>query len=345
MVRTALETGSTVIPNYYGYDDDFLEVTENGSVSADSLYVAPITVVPSSVRRNGFTNIRMRTDAVCFFTWPSLKAPDLRPNVSVIIRVHNSASFSDLRNALYSLYAMIGCNIVPVIAAQDLEQEKRADLNALVEEFGRNDSFRCQVVHFTSPDGNSDIRSKMLNEAARVVRTRYVSFLDYDDLMLPTAFEWFIERLRNTGKAISFGRVYVTHYSATKRIFIKRMRVFEHGHSYEEFVENNFAPLHSFMLDLERVDINSTTYFDNHKYMEDYYMMLQLVTRENTDWDSLKESRYVGDYIHSVDRLHTLARVYEGDAASDVERNPEFLICSDRIRKLSRDKRTLDELR
>lgn len=343
MVRTALETGSSVIPNYYGYDDDFLEVTENGSITADSLYVAPITVVPSSVKRTGFTNIRMRTDAVCFFSWPSLKAAELRPNVTVVIRVHNSASLNDLRNALYSLYAMIACNIVPLIAAQDLEQEKVAELNALLEEFCCNDAFRCHVIHFTSPDGTSDIRSKMLNEAVRVVRTRYVSFLDYDDLMLPTAFEWFTERLRNTGKAISFGRVYVTHYSAKKRIFIKRMKDFEHGHGYEEFIENNFAPLHSFMLDLESVDINSTTYFDDHKYMEDYYLMLQLVTRENTDWDSLKENRYVGDYIHSVDRLHTLARVYEGEGASDVERNPEFLICSERIRKLRREKRALDE--
>lgn len=345
MVRTALETGSTVIPNYYGYDKEFLRLTENGSVTADSLYVCPITVMPRSVRRNGITNIRMRTDAGCFFSWPSLKATDLRPNITVIIRVHNSAELNELRNALYSLYAMIGCNVFPMIAAQDLRQEKIAELESLLREFSANDSFRSQVIHFSSPDGKSDIRSKMLNEAVRAVRTRYVSFLDYDDLMLPTAFEWFTERLKNTGKAISFGRVYVTRYSAKKRVFIERMRYFEHGYSYEEFVENNFAPLHSFMLDLERIDIQSTAYFDDHKFMEDYYLMLQLVTRENTDWESLKVNRYVGDYIHSVDRSHTLARVYEVQESSVVESDPEFLICSERIRKLRVDKLIKDELR
>ena len=50
--------------------------------------------------------------------------------------------------------------------------------------------------------------------------------------------------------------------------------------------------------------------------MEDYYLTMQLFTYKNADWESLKSNTYIGDYIHSSDRDHTLALVNDNEKAS-----------------------------
>ena len=41
------------------------------------------------------------------------------------------------------------------------------------------------------------------------------------------------------------------------------------------------------------------------KYMEDYYLTLQLFTREGTDWRSLDNEVFIGDYIHRVGSVNS----------------------------------------
>src|SRR5690606_17589879 len=101
--------------------------------------------------------------------------------------------------------------------------------------------------------------------------------------------------------------VFASSYESTTGRFVTRSKIYEHGGFYEDFLLRNHAPLHSFLLDLEQIDLSSLVYHDEHKYMEDYYLTLQLFKEDNADWDSLLENRYLGDYIFSVDRKHTLA--------------------------------------
>ncbi|MCR5944029.1 glycosyltransferase [Ochrobactrum sp. XJ1] len=329
LIRTANKTRAKVIPNFYGDDDQPVQLTANGSVEVNSAARSPIIVIPQDAR-NVFTNVRMRTDARCFFSWPSSVSLDARPAVTTIIRVHNSAAPSELRNALYSLFAIVGCDIVPLIVTQDFTQVKKKELELILAEFRSNDHFQAKVIHFYSPDGKSDIRSKLLNEGLRAADTRYAAFLDYDDLLLPIAYEWLIDRLQRTGKAISFGRVYTARYDTKQNLMFERLKNFEYGYSYEEFINNNHAPLHSFIIDLEKIDISMVKYFDNHKYMEDYYLTLQIVTKENTDWDGLRLNKYIGDYVHATNRRHTLAISCDRER-SLLAQNEEYLICRQRI--------------
>lgn len=336
MLRTAVKSNSAVIPNTYGMDGPFAEVTENGSTNWDNLYLSPMIAIPSSVLNDGFSNIRMRTDARCFVTWPSSTKVNKRPRVNTIIRIHNSADFNELRNALYCLLAMVGCNVSPLIATQDLTADRRAELNDLLSEFCWGSYSQPTVMEFTSPDGISDLRSKMLNEALKSLKTGYAAFLDYDDLIFPSAYKWLIDRLRQTRKAVSFGRVYVTRYETKRQVFIDRAKVYEYGYSYDEFVRDNHAPIHSFIIDLDRVDVSNVTYFDDHKYMEDYYLMLQLLTRENADWQSLKVNKYIGDYIHATDRAHTLALMCDTERNSRLK-DEDYRRCAERIEALRKD--------
>ncbi|MNM69841.1 hypothetical protein D3C81_814570 [compost metagenome] len=175
----------------------------------------------------------------------------------------------------------------------------------------------------------------MLNHAIGLVKTRYAAFLDYDDLMMPHAYDWMVSRLEKTGKAATFGRIYETLYNGHTGQILKRSPKFEYGYSYEDFFNNNHTPLHGFLLDITKIDLANLVYHDDHRYMEDYFLTLQLFTRDNTDWESLHENVYVGDYIHSIERDHTLA------FTDDTERqklltDPEYQACEKRINDLRR---------
>src|SRR5690606_24418896 len=112
---------------------------------------------------------------------------------------------------------------------------------------------------------------------------------------------------------------------------IKRQKAFEYGYSYDEFVMHNHAPLHSFLLDLSQLDVKNAVYYDDQRYMEDYLLTLQLFSEENADWDGLAQNVYIGDYLHSVDRQHTLA--FSGEDERDTTLNdPLYQLCSARIR-------------
>jgi lipopolysaccharide biosynthesis protein len=336
MIDLALASpDSVVIPNAYDRKQPIFAVTENGAVDPLAAHIAPMVLLPTDYPEDAYKNVRMAQGAHCFAVYPSAEAAHGQPRVTTIIRFHPHADFEELRNALYCLAAMRNCVVTPMIAAQDLDETLRSRLDALLAEMSAVLLAPAVVVPYQSDTGHGDLRSKMLNESLRKVQTRYAAFLDYDDLLLPHAYEWLIRRLATTGKAIAFGRVYSTAFNSKTGGFLKRERAFEYGYTYADFLSVNHAPLHSFMLDVAQLDFSKVIYHDDQKYMEDYYLTLQLFREHNADWASLAENMYIGDYIHSVDRNHTLA------FADDVERqallmNGEYQTAERRIHEMRR---------
>lgn len=332
MLQTACESGSAVIANTYG-GESVTRVKANGSVEPFEAYSAPLLLSNAEALKSGYKNFRMRTDARCFLASPSLKTNGEKPVVTTIIRFHKSGDLKDLKNALFCLYAMKDCIVVPLVAAQDLSILQSDALNRALSEFAWPQGYEPQVHHYKSQDGKGDLRSKMLNESLKKVKTRFAAFLDYDDLLLPHAYSWLHERLQQTGKAVSFGRVYSTSYDSAHCLIVERRRHFEYGYKYRDFFECNHAPLHSFLLDLQGFDLNQIHYFEEQRYMEDYLLTLQLFTKENSDWESLKYNFYIGDYVHSLDREHTLALTDENKRQVLLE-DPEYMVCEMRIREM-----------
>jgi hypothetical protein len=225
---------------------------------------------------------------------------------------------------------MMQCIVQPFIAAQDLSPEQIINLEKLLQKIPWVEGYSPLVDHYKSLNGTGDLRSKMLNESLKKVKSQYAAFLDFDDLLLPYAYGWLINRLKLTGKAVAFGRVYATNHTSKDGRLVDRTRLYEYGYSYEEFLDHNHAPLHSFILDLGQLDLSNIIYFDDQKYMEDYLLTLQLFSKENADWEGLKSNFYIGDYIHSVDREHTLALTNEQERLSLLE-SQEYIICDQRI--------------
>lgn len=331
MLRTACHArGSVVLSNAYDRHFPPIPASENGSVEPIHLYAAPLLLLPVATARHGYKNYRLRADAHSFVAYPNSRAQKQLPEVTTIIRYHRSGDMGLLKNALYSLAAMQDCIVVPFIATQDLDEEQTVALHDLLGQVPWPAGFKPRTHAFNSPGARGDLRAKMLNESLQKVQTRYAAFLDYDDLLLSHAYSWLLERLRHTGKAVSFGRVYSTAYDSTTGLFLKRTREFTRGFSYEDFIVCNHAPLHSFLLDLTQLDRDHLIYHDDQRYLEDYYLTLQLFTRDNADWDSLAEDCYIGDYIHVVDGANTLAFA-DDQQRSAIISSPEYTVCKQRI--------------
>lgn len=334
MLKTACRArGSVVLSNAYDRHFSPIVATENGSVETARGYEAPLLLLPIATAGNGYKNYRLRADAHSFVAYPNTKASKKLPEVTTVIRYHRSGDLDLLKNALYSLAAMQDCRVAPLIAAQDLDAEQTAAVQVLLDQVPWPEGLEPRLQAFTSPGGQGDLRSKMLNESLRNVRTRYAAFLDYDDLLMSHAYKWLLERLHHSGKAVSFGRVYSTAYDRTSGRFLERTREFTHGFSYDDFLACNHAPLHSFLLDLTQLDLEGIVYHDDQRYLEDYYLTLQLFTRDNADWDSLAENVYIGDYIHVVGGTNTLAFA-DDQQHSAIISSPEYTLCQQRIDRL-----------
>ncbi|PIE58167.1 MAG: hypothetical protein CSA33_04450 [Desulfobulbus propionicus] len=330
-----------VVANRYGDDIVFPAVSGIMTVDKGYLYDAPLTIFSASVGPQGIKNTVVCVDACAFVTAPGTVSPEEVVQITTIIRFHRSSRMDELKRALRSLQAMQNCQVLPMIAAQDLSAAQKTALREVLEQGSWYPGTRPRVKYYASAGGAGDLRSKMLNECLQEVSTRYAAFLDYDDLLLPHAYDWLSQRLRKTGKAVAFGRVYQTDFLSKTGQFLQRHKAYQFGHCYDDFLNDNHAPLHSYMIDLERVNLEDVTYHDDQKYMEDYYLLLQIVTRDNADWEGLSQNVYIGDYMRGVDRKHTLALSSEQEVNA-VLQDPHYIVCQKRIQELQKKVQKFD---
>lgn len=329
IMEAIISKESAILANSYGKEEALPQLKKNSAVFAYEAAHNPLLLFPGNRHKKNITTYKVRPNANWFLTYP--KTNETLPRVTTIIRHHRRGDLKELRNALYCLAAMKDCRVIPFIAAQDLSPEQEADIRALLLEIPWHQGIEPRLEFYQTDGGTGDLRSKMLNESLQKVETKYAAFLDYDDRLMPHAYAWHIDRLQKTGKAISFGRVFHTVYDDATGRLLERKVCFEYGYSYRDFVNHNHAPLHSFLLDITQLNTQELIYYDDQKYMEDYLMMLQLVTEDNADWDGLKDNMYVGDYFFSTDRVHTLA-ISNDQELGKVLSDRQYIVASHRIR-------------
>ena len=237
------------------------------------------------------------TEARCFRMGAAAGVAET-DRVSTIIRFHGGGNRRLLTHALFSLLAQGRCRVRPCIGVQDLAEPEASALQDAIEALPWSEGCRPVVRFFKSSPGRPDLRSEMLHQMLRAAGQDYAAILDYDDVLFPNAYDILLRRLKATGKNATFARVYATVLDANHGAILRREKRYDAGYTYDDFLERNHAPVHSFMLDLRKIDLNAIEYFSDMKFLEDYYLILQIFTPDDTDWDSLKENVYIGDYIH-----------------------------------------------
>jgi lipopolysaccharide biosynthesis protein/SAM-dependent methyltransferase len=238
-------------------------------------------------------------EAVCFHlgTKGRLRTTAAPAPVTTVIRFHRHGDRKLLRRALYSLLAQSDCVVRPWLALQDFSDEECEALRDELAVLPFDSSVSPVIRRFTSTPECSDQRSAMLTESLKEIRSGLVTFLDYDDVVFPDAYGELAARLRQTGKNATFGRVYSTIVDNRTNLIVARNRVYDWGHTWEDFFKLNIAPIHSFMVNLDLVEVQQIKYFPDMKFLEDYYLTLQIFSPTGTDWGSLRRDFFVGDYI------------------------------------------------
>ncbi len=255
-----------------------------------------------------------------------------KEKVSTVIRFHGSDSLYLLERALYSLLAQVDIRVQPIIMTQDLPDEKLYKLKEILDGMFWGAEYYPIVKQYKSTEKIPDLRSKMLNEGLRLVTDRYVAFLDYDDILFFDAYAWLIERLKKTGKSVTFGLIYHSIYSLSKREMLHRKSE-KYGKTHASFIDNNLTPIHGIMLDISKVNLENIDFYDDMKYMEDYYMTLQIFSEYNTDWAALAEKKYIGDYFFYEDKVQTLGGITDA-VRQKLILDPVYVQCQERIDKL-----------
>ena len=317
---------SVVIPNAYGLDEALIIPASNGAVQDIQANKSPVVLYSRCGRDLRRPRVIMQTNALCFLTQPNTRLGFDLPVVTVIMRIHKDGDLGLLENALGCLVAMQDCICLPLIAAQDLTAEQLDLLSLIVNRFPWYKHYPPRIDCYTSSPGRADLRSKMLNESLQGISTKYVAFLDYDDLLMPFAYSLLLGKIRATGRAIAFARVYQSSYDTRRRLIIGRAKTFEYGCSYGDFLGQNCIPLHSFVMDAEAIHLDQIVWRDDQKFMEDYFLTLQIFAEDNADWLGLRDNIYIGDYLHSTDRSHTLA-ILDEKKRDALHRDKEYLCC------------------
>ncbi|HAE42511.1 MAG TPA: hypothetical protein DCG34_06260, partial [Clostridiales bacterium] len=253
--------------------------------------------------------------------------------VSTIVRFSQAGNINLLRNALYSLVAQVSCKVQPILAVQDLTDDMLSEIKTMLEKMPWNDGCSPIIREYHSTENNPDLRSLMLNDSLKAVKTQFAAFLDYDDIIFHDAYAWLLERLQKTGKNASFGLIYNVLFNLTGNRLIKRSVVYNYGKDYENFLTRNHSPIHGIMLNLSKINLDEINYYEDMKYMEDYYLTLQIFTKGETDWDALPEQKFVGDYYHYEDKAQTLA-IIDQSLRNQLIASQNYAKCEDRINEM-----------
>jgi lipopolysaccharide biosynthesis protein/SAM-dependent methyltransferase len=286
---------------------------KNGVITFDQR--SQVELIPNG-NESGY---KVCVDAKVFYLGLNALGGDSRHKVSTIIRYHRSGKFEYLQSAILSLLAQKNCDVSIHLALQDIEGDELIELESKLEMLPWIDGCKKILHNYMSTNDCPDMRSEMLNVTLKKVEKGFAAFLDYDDILYTNAYEVLASRLEETQMKATFGRVFVAKISPLGAVY-SRSKVYEYGFEYEDFINNNHAPLHSFMLNLNKIDLDKVNFYSDMKYMEDYYLTLQIFDKNNTDWKSLQRGIYIGDYCHrehgdshtlafnnNIDRNNTLA--------------------------------------
>lgn len=261
-----------------------------------------------------------------------LEANGSRPRVNSLIRVHPGADLQHLQHALFSLFSQRHVDITAWIMLQNFDDAMTVRLTDLLQALPWPGDCDWKLHHFSSKTASDDLRSEMLTEGLKLIGKGYATFLDFDDVLFPDAYAHFAGRLKSTRKRATFARVYKTTVDELG-IVRQRDREFEYGYSYYDFLQRNCLPLHTVMLDLSQIDLSEIIYHSEMKYMEDYYLLLQILNEEDSDWLSLGNGVYIGDYCHFINRTGNTLAISQMKKDALIKQ-PQYIFCDEKISQL-----------
>ncbi|MDM0017559.1 glycosyltransferase family A protein [Variovorax saccharolyticus] len=219
----------------------------------------------------------------------------------VVIRFHAPARLIELERAVFSVVAQNAQpTVVHVVTQRFGEDAIAATRGRLQPLFETQPNSRLEIHNWRAATP-LDARSCLINEGIRHASGRYLSFLDYDDVLFPEAHEILRERLNITGAAIAFASVQtmrVTVHETFVKTVGREIAPFK-GSTLFDLMRENLAPIHSYLIDRSRAPLEELHFDETLAWEEDYEFLLRLCARAKADF--AKVGTFVGYYNFKTD--------------------------------------------
>jgi hypothetical protein len=200
--------------------------------------------------------------------------------LTYVLRCHSVSALPKLRTALLSVAAQTYPSIRALVALQDLPDDEVAEIDFAVRVLRDESGLDVDLRNFPFPHPG-DHRGALLNRALGAVKSRYVGFLDYDDIVYSNHAEVLISDLAqsiDSNEVASFGGCILAFYDdiGSGEIHITDKRVFSVNPSVSSCIVANCFPIHSYVVDLHR--LQKVPKFDEDSHLhEDYAFLLELL--------------------------------------------------------------------
>jgi len=197
--------------------------------------------------------------------------------VSIIFRTLGNNK-KNIERAIFSVFCSTYKEKELVIVYQgNKENEFESYVDYLKSIYGSEIDFKLCI----NSNYLEDQRAKNINIGINNASGRFVCFLDDDDMVLSTHYEDLIN-LINLEK-------YVWGYSICLRnicdgdYVIKKENTYSCDYSYKELLNNNFIPIHSFIVDRNAIILNPEIIKTEESLtrLEDYFILLNLASKYN----------------------------------------------------------------
>lgn len=221
-------------------------------------------------------------------------------NLSVIIRSHKKERMSFLDEALFSLAIQFWQKIEIIVVLQNGTVEFKTAVSELIKNQPFPENFKFQIHTVTIPAG-VDGRSSLLTCGIKYATGRYLAFLDDDDVVYQHGYTTLINQLKEGKCAVAVGGC---RMATLKNQFgmwhvQKKEKPFAWGRDHYDLFEDNFVPIHSYVIDRMRVEADDLYFDGKFPPLEDYDFLLRLAAKYEFDFSNLNvfvcEYRMHGD--------------------------------------------------
>ncbi|QCP54408.1 glycosyltransferase family 2 protein [Trinickia violacea] len=177
-----------------------------------------------------------------------------------------------LEKCLFTLSAQSYRDMQALVVVQTKERLEEADKLAEVLDSWKYSFVDARTIVHCS---EKDARSKSLNLGIEAASGRYIAFLDDDDKVYPEHYAKLIAELRKSDYAWAYSDTVRAQYNEEGQLTHRTMPFRRKRYSYLSHLQENFIPIHSFVVDRERAP-DMPMIDERFDRLEDYDFLLRL---------------------------------------------------------------------